>query len=272
MSLDQPRVMGIINLSPDSFYSGSRVDMSDVLSKVKSMLQDGMDILDVGGQSTRPGSVELSLQEELDRVLPAIEEIHKSFPALPISIDTFRSKVAELALDSGAAMVNDISGGDLDPNMFSLIAERNVPYIAMHIRGTPQTMTKHADYGNLINDVIDHLAEKLKRLISLGVSDVILDPGFGFAKTIAQNYLLLAGMPLLRELLDAPLLTGLSRKSMFYKPLKAGPEDVLPATAVANALALEGGANILRVHDVAAARQSILVQQSYRTAKGQLNK
>ncbi|WP_439883570.1 dihydropteroate synthase [Pontibacter sp. MBLB2868] len=257
LSLDTPQVMGILNVTPDSFFADSRLStLDEVLKRTRQMLTDGADILDIGGYSSRPGAAEVSLQEELDRVVPAIEAIHTAFPEAILSIDTFRAAVAEAAVAAGAAIINDISGGNLDENMFATVARLQVPYILMHMRGTPQTMTTLAKYEDVVTEVLDELQSQVAKLKQLGVKDIILDPGFGFAKTIGHNFELLKRMDELR-ILELPVLAGLSRKSMVYKFLGIDQADALTGTIAVNTIALSKGADILRVHDVKEAKQTI---------------
>lgn len=255
---ERPAVMAIINATPDSFYAGSRTPRADAIAaRTLEAVDSGADIIDLGAYSSRPGGDDISPAEELDRLLPAIEAIRSVAPDIPLSIDTFRADVARRALAAGADIVNDISGGTLDAEMFPLIASTDTPYILMHMRGTPQTMQQHTDYrpDGVAAEVMRFLAERSGRLLSMGATQVIVDPGFGFAKTVEQNWALMSALPLLRESFALPLLVGISRKSMFYRPLQLTADDVLPATCMANTLALQAGADILRVHDVAAARQ-----------------
>jgi dihydropteroate synthase len=257
IDLSVPKVMGIVNVTPDSFYEGSRFDNSStILKKVEKMLLDGADFIDVGGYSSRPGAKDISEQEELQRILPAIQSIRKEFPAAILSIDTFRSEVANQGVMTGASMINDISSGDLDERMLDVVAELKVPYIAMHMRGTPQTMTQHTIYENLIKDIADYFHKKVNAFHQLGIKDVIIDPGFGFAKTIEQNFELLNHLDYLR-ITGMPLLVGLSRKSMVWKTLNVTPEEALNGTTALHTMALLKGASILRVHDVKEAVQTI---------------
>ncbi|WP_299826326.1 dihydropteroate synthase [uncultured Pontibacter sp.] len=257
LSLRTPQVMGILNLTPDSFYPNSRLtSTAEAVKRAEAMLADGADILDIGGYSSRPGAADVSEQEELDRVIPAIEAIHAAFPEAIISIDTFRAGVAEGAINAGAAIVNDISGGSLDEEMFRTVAKLQVPYILMHMRGTPQTMATLTKYNDLVIDVLDELQEQLAKLAKLGVKDIILDPGFGFAKTTDQNFELLRRMDEFR-ILGLPVLAGMSRKSMVYKSLDIEQTDALTGTIVVNTIALMKGADILRVHDVKETKQTI---------------
>ena len=253
----EPRVMGILNLTPDSFFDGGKYkDEHSILSQVETMIQQGADFIDVGGYSSRPGADDVASSEELNRVVPAIEAISKRFPECLISIDTFRSEVADRAIASGACMINDISGGDRDPNMPKVAAKHQVPYIFMHMRGTPQTMNQLTQYEDVVLEVTQELAKKLKQLRALGLNDLIADPGFGFAKTLEQNYTLLNHLEHLK-LLEVPILVGLSRKSMIYRLLETQPDHALNGTSVANTIALIKGANILRVHDVLQATEAI---------------
>ena len=253
IDLNTPKVMGILNQTPDSFYDGGRYsNPKAVLDRVEQMLFNGASFIDIGGYSSRPGAPEVSEQEELNRVIPTINTVVKAFPDAVISIDTFRSAVAKAAIDSGAAMINDISGGDRDPEIYRVAARHQVPYILMHMRGTPQTMSTLTDYDNVVMEVTQDLAKKLKQIRPHGVNDLIVDPGFGFAKNLAQNYTLLGKLDHLK-LLNTPILVGVSRKSMIYKLLETDSENALNGTTAANTIALLKGASILRVHDVAPA-------------------
>ena len=258
IDLNVPRVMGVINMTPDSFYKGSRHENPEsVLSVVSGMIEDGADFIDIGGCSTRPGSASPGPEEEKRRVLPAIKKITSEFPRAIVSVDTFRAAVARDALcDCGAHMINDVSGGEADPGMFSLVRELNVPYILMHMQGTPGTMQDHPEYDDIVADILQYFGRKIVDLHSGGVRDIILDPGFGFGKTADHNFELLRRF---RELKVSglPLMAGLSRKSMVWKTLGITPDQALPGTVVLNTVALLNGANILRVHDVKEARQAI---------------
>lgn len=262
---DRPAVMGIVNVTPDSFYSGSRTpECSMIEERVARMIADGADIIDLGAYSSRPGAADITPEEEIDRLHTGMRAIRSVAPEIPVSIDTFRASVAEAAvMEMGADIINDISGGDLDSDMFSTVARLAVPYVLMHMRGNPSTMQTLTDYDNVTTDVIFSLSQKIARLEELGVADIIIDPGFGFAKNVEQNFRMLRDLPALVETLHRPVLAGLSRKSMFYKPLNTVPEDVLAATTAANTLAIIGGASILRVHDVKDARQAIAVTELY---------
>lgn len=248
--------MGIVNVTPDSFYNKSRYTSDNLLKKVKSFIDEGADIIDIGGFSSRPGAADVSESDELKRVIPAIESITNNFPNIPISIDTFRSKVAIEACNVGACMINDISGGDADLKMFETVADLKVPYVLMHMRGTPKTMSQLTNYDDLLGEIILYFSEKISKLTSYGVNDIILDPGFGFAKDIEQNYHLLDNLKDL-EILNLPILAGVSRKSMIYKTLDVSAEDALNGTTVLNTIALINGAKILRVHDVKQAKETI---------------
>ncbi len=257
LNLSTPRVMGILNVTPDSFYDGNQHLSADAaLKHTEKMLTEGADIIDVGGYSSRPGATDITEEEETWRVLPVIEKVVSAFPKVVISIDTFRSNVARRALEAGASMINDISGGDLDSSMFALVAQQQVPYVMMHMRGTPQTMKTLTQYNHLVKDVLDEFHPKLNRLKEMGVKDIVLDPGFGFAKTTDQNFELLNQ---LNQLLVAgkPLLVGLSRKSMIWRTLELTADEALNGTTALNTIALLKGASILRVHDVKEARQCI---------------
>ena len=253
----QPLVMGILNVTPDSFYESSRHnDIESLLEQAKMMINEGADILDIGGYSSRPGASFVNKQDELKRVIPAIKAIHKMFPETILSIDTFRAEVAQEAIEAGASMINDISGGQQDDNIFSVAAEFSVPYILMHMRGTPENMQDDTQYTDLIIDLNKYFSERIKLAKARGVHDIIIDPGFGFSKTLDQNYSLLHELEDL-SLLGKPVLVGLSRKSMIYKKLGIKPEESLNGTTALNSIALTKGASILRVHDVAEARQVI---------------
>lgn len=248
--------MGILNVTPDSFYDGGRyTELDSQVLRLEQMILQGADLIDIGGYSTRPGSEDLPIKDEIERIVPAIRKAKELAPDIPVSIDTFRSEVAKAALEVGADMVNDISGGSLDPGMYQLIADSQVPYVLMHSRGTPQSMSGMTDYQNLLTDIIKDLSDKLQLLNQLGVNDVIVDPGFGFAKDLDQNYLLLKELTLF-EVLEVPILVGLSRKSMIYKALGVSSEDSLTGTNVLNTIALMHGASILRVHDVKSAKET----------------
>lgn len=257
LDLSSPKVMGILNITPDSFYAASRNEPDVVfLRKAEKMLVAGASIIDVGGYSTRPGATEISASKELKRVLPAVELLVKNFPDTPISIDTFRTEVARPCLEAGVAMVNDISAGSLDKNMMNLVADFQVPYIMMHMRGNPQTMTQFCNYENLFQEIFLYFSEKINQARALGINDLIIDPGFGFSKTIDQNFELLSRLEMF-QIMELPLLAGLSRKSTIYKTLVCEPEEALNGTTVLNTVALMKGATILRVHDVKEAIEAV---------------
>lgn len=257
LSISKPIVMGIINITPDSFYSGSQKQREDlILETAEKMLEDGATLLDIGGQSTRPGSITLSAEEELKRVLPAIYSICHHFPEALLSIDTYYSKVAAEAIAAGACMVNDVSSGNMDKDMIPTVGQLKVPYVAMHMKGTPATMQQLNKYDDLILDMLDFFINKTAECHHAGIHDIIIDPGFGFAKNIEQNFLLLKKLNVFK-ILQKPILTGLSRKSTIYKTLNTTPEHALNGTTVLNTVALSKGANILRVHDVKEAMETI---------------
>ncbi|QCK16472.1 dihydropteroate synthase [Mangrovivirga cuniculi] len=247
--LSSPIVMGIINLTSDSFYKDSRTDESSLLEKAGKMISEGAKILDLGAYSTRPGAPDVPLDLEMQRIESAIKILKAHYPDTILSIDTFRSEVASRSLNLGADIINDVSGGDADENMHDVIKEKNAPYIVMHMRGTPQTMKSLTDYENVTREVCYSLAEKVKNLRESGVTDIIIDPGFGFAKTLEQNYEMLKNLAYFKEI-GVPLLVGVSRKSMIHKPLGINADSALNGTTAINMVALERGANILRVHDV----------------------
>lgn len=258
ISLSTPLVMGILNVTPDSFYAGSRKQTeAAVEEQIQTLLEEGGTIIDIGGYSSRPDADDVSVEEEMERLAFALRILSTHYPEALVSVDTFRAEVARRCVEEyGVAMVNDISGGELDPKMFTTVADLHVPYIMMHMRGTPKTMQQHTDYNDLVGEIMQYFATKVQQLHLLGVNDVILDPGFGFSKTLEQNYEL---MRRLREfsLFDLPLLVGISRKSMIYKFLGGTPAESLNGTTVLNTIALLNGANILRVHDVRAAVEAV---------------
>jgi dihydropteroate synthase len=259
---NDPIVMGILNITPDSFYSGSRIRSEDMLlEQADRMLTDGAFILDMGGLSSRPGAAEISADAELRRIVPAIRLLATRFPSAIISVDSYRYKVAEAALGAGASMINDIGAGK-EEAMAELAAAEHVPYICMHMRGNPRTMQGLTDYEDVTMDVLDFFIRRKAECIRLGLTDIILDPGFGFAKTPSQNFTLLKNLRLL-GLPDLPLMVGLSRKATIYKTLNIKPEDSLNGTTVMHTLALEGGAQILRVHDVKEAIEAVRLWTSY---------
>jgi len=249
--------MGIINVTPDSFYDGGETThKASILQQAEKMLSEGATFLDVGGYSSRPNAIAISEEEEISRVVPAIKSILDEFPETLISIDTFRSQVAKKAVEAGACMVNDISGGSLDEAMFTTVAKMQVPYILMHMRGTPQTMTQQTDYNDITIEVIRFFSGQIAKARLAGINDIIIDPGFGFAKTKEQSFELLQKVELLKQL-DAPILAGISRKSMIYKTLNISAKEALNGTTVLNTLALQKGTSILRVHDVKEAVECI---------------
>jgi dihydropteroate synthase len=260
LSLDEPRVMGILNLTPDSFYPESRMQTEkDVDQRIQTILDEGGTIVDVGGYSSRPDAAHLSEAEEMQRLKPALERLRRHYPQVPVSVDTFRASIARRAVEEyGVAIVNDISGGTLDPHMFETVAQLQTPYVLMHLRGTPQTMQQMTNYEDLLEEVMLYFAEKLRTLRHLGLHDVILDPGFGFGKTLDQNYELMRLLPEF-AIFDCPLLVGISRKSMLYNLLETTPSQCLNATSVLNTYALLNGANLLRVHDVKAAMEVVKI-------------
>ena len=259
LDLSRPCVMGILNLTPDSFYSNSRMGSIDAaLERAEICLKEGAAFIDIGAYSSRPGAAEVTTDEELKRMIPAIAAISKRFPEAKLSIDTFRAKVARESIEAGAHMVNDISGGNLDELMFETVAALNVPYILMHMQGTPQTMQQKPVYKNIGLEVVDYLAEKVNALKALGVKDIILDPGFGFAKNTTHNYQLMSQLENL-DVFGLPVLVGISRKSMIYKLLGITADEALNGTTVLNTIALQKGAAILRVHDVKAAVECISI-------------
>ena len=264
LSLERPIVMGIINVTPDSFYSTSRIaGERELRERIDTLLREGASIADVGAYSSRPGAEDVSSQEEMRRLAPTLQILRDEYPELPVSVDTFRAEVARWAVQEyGVSMSNDISGGALDPEMYTTIAELQVPYVLMHMRGTPQTMGGQTDYRDLVLDILDYFIERVGQLTELGVHDVILDPGFGFSKTLEQNYELLARMSDLGTVLPQPLLVGISRKSMIYRLLGQTPEEALNGTSILHAFALERGAKILRVHDVAPAVEAIRLYEA----------
>mgnify|MGYP000403664340 FL=1 len=250
IDLSIPKVMGILNITPDSFYDGGKYkNKSEILIQTEKMLSDGATFIDIGAYSSRPGAKHISEEEELQRIIPVVKLLIEKFPGILISVDTFRSKVAKETIEIGAALINDISGGKMDENMFKTIAELQVPYILMHMQGTPQNMQKNPSYKNVTKDLISFFAAQIFELRQLQVKDVIIDVGFGFGKTLVHNYQLLKDLALFKSL-DTPVLAGISRKSMLYKPLNSSAQEALNATTSANTIALLNGANILRVHDV----------------------
>lgn len=257
VDLSTPKVMGILNVTPNSFFDGGKYkNESEMLSKVGKMLSEGATFIDVGAYSSKPSAEFVSEEEELQRIVPIINLILEYYPETLISIDTFRSDVAKVCIENGAAIINDISAGNLDDNMLETIAKYNVPYIMMHMRGTPQTMQAMTSYENIVKEILFYFSERIAQARSHGINDLIVDPGFGFAKTLEQNYEVLQKMELF-EILELPLLAGVSRKSMIYKTLHSTAEEALNGTTFLNAIALTKGAKILRVHDVKEAMECV---------------
>lgn len=259
IDLSRPKVMGILNVTPDSFYDGGKFKSDkEILNQVELMLKEGATFIDVGAYSSRPNAAHISLEEELSRLIPILKVILDRFPEALISVDTFRSTVARESIDAGGCMINDISAGSMDKQMFETISNLQVPYIIMHMVGTPQNMQNNTSYKDLIQEMIYYFSEKIFELRKLGVNDIIVDPGFGFSKTLDQNYDVLSKLECL-AFMDLPILIGMSRKSMLYNLLHIKPEEALNATSVVNALALQKGAGIIRVHDVKEAVETIKI-------------
>jgi len=257
LSLARPLVMGILNRTPDSFYQGSRVaDDEQLLRQAGKMISEGADIIDIGGQSTRPNAEQLGEEEELSRVTGAIELLHREWPEIPLSVDTWFARVAREAVSAGASMVNDISGGSLDPDMLNTVGRLRVPYVCMHMKGTPATMNTEARYEDVVKEVLDVFIRRIDDCRRAGIHDVILDPGFGFAKTPGHNFTLLRHLSLFR-ITGKPILLGVSRKSTIYRTLGITPEEALNGTTVLHTIGLLNGASILRVHDVKEAREAV---------------
>ena len=261
--INKPIVMGILNITPDSFYKGSRIQNEDVaLQMASQMLNEGAVVLDIGGQSTRPGSIRLSVNEEAERVLPVIELTHKNFPGAFISVDTYHAALAEQAVAAGASIINDISGGTMDEMMLSAVGKLNVPYICMHIQGKPETMQQNPVYENVTREVLDFFIQRTEQCRLQNINDVIIDPGFGFGKTISHNFRLLKELSVFK-MLEKPISAGLSRKATIYKTLNVSAGEALNGTTVLNTIALLNGANILRVHDVKEAVEVIELMGAY---------
>lgn len=257
IDLSTPRIMGILNITPDSFYDGGRHHSEkDILAHAEKMLQDGATFIDLGAYSSRPGAANISEKEELERILPVTRLLTQEFPDALLSIDTFRSAVAEQCIESGAAIINDISGGSLDRKMLPTVARLQVPYILMHMRGTPENMKDLNEYDDLVQDIFFYFSEKITQARELGINDLIADPGFGFSKNIQQNFELMSHLDFFRNL-DLPLLAGISRKSLIYKTFGSTPDEALNGTTVLNTVALLKGAHILRVHDVKEAMECV---------------
>lgn len=268
IDLSEPKIMAILNITPDSFYDGGKhVSLNDIKSYVNEMIEEGADIIDVGAYSTRPGANDVSATEELERLIPVLKMLRKDFSKLIISVDTFRSEVAQRVVDDfNVDIINDISAGELDKEMFHTIAKLQVPYIMMHMQGTPQTMQKDPQYMNVIQEIMKYFSQKIDALKLLGVNDVILDPGFGFGKTVDHNFQLLKYLSDFK-LFELPVLAGVSRKSMINKVLEISPDKALNGTTVIHTMALLNGANILRVHDVKEAKEAILLTSKYKQAR-----
>jgi len=259
IDLSTPKVMGILNITPDSFYDGGRYkDEKEILLQVETMLSEGATFIDVGAYSSRPGAIHISENEELKRIIPVINLILSHFPKALISIDSFRSNVARQCIETGAALINDISAGKMDDAMLATVAKLNVPYIMMHMKGTPQSMKQHRTYNDLIKEIIFYFSERIAEARSHQINDLIIDPGFGFSKNLDQNYELIQNLELFTNL-ELPLLVGVSRKSMIYNLLESSPKTALNGTTVLNTLALTKGASILRVHDVKEAMECIKI-------------
>ncbi|MFV5700044.1 dihydropteroate synthase [Flavobacterium sp. ZT3R17] len=257
IDLSTPKVMGILNVTPNSFFDGGKYkNDNEILSRVEKILIDGATFIDLGAYSSKPSAEFVSEEEEISRIVPAIDLILKKFPETIISIDTFRAEVAKASIESGAAIINDIAAGNLDEKMFDIIAKYNVPYIMMHMRGNPQTMQTLTNYGDIVKEMVFYFSERIAKARSFGINDLIIDPGFGFAKTLEQNYEVFQKMELF-NLLELPMLIGISRKSMIYKTLNSNAEQALNGTTVLNSLALTKGAKILRVHDVKEAMECV---------------
>lgn len=266
--LSSPIVMGILNITPDSFFDGGRyLDEKQIMDRCEKMLSEGATIIDIGAYSSRPGATDISAEEEQERLAKALQPIRKSFPGAIISVDTFRADVARYVVQEfNVNMINDISAGELDPQMFETVASCNVPYILMHMKGTPQTMQQNTNYDNLINDIIRYLAQRINLAVQAGIKDIIVDPGFGFGKTTEQNFRLLANLGDFK-IFQRPILVGLSRKSMVYKTLETTPENALNGTLTLETIALLNGANILRVHDVKETVEMLKILEAYKQVK-----
>ena len=262
LSLDEPKIMAILNLTPDSFYDGGRWTDKNVLTRVEQMMTDGADIIDIGALSSKPGADFISTEEELSRLLLPLKSIIKEFPKAIISIDTWRSEVVKASYDEGAHIINDISAGNFDEKLFETVAKCGMPYILMHMQGKPQNMQIQPAYDDVCTEILDFFIQKIELLYSVGIKDIVLDPGFGFGKTLEHNYELLAGLRNF-DFLNLPILTGVSRKSMICKLLHCKPEDALNGSTALHMLCLQNGATILRVHDVKEAREAIKIWNFY---------
>ena len=272
MDLSHPQVMGILNVTPDSFYAGSRKqNETEIVARVHQIIDEGGNIIDIGAYSSRPNAAEVSTSEEMQRLRFGLDIIRREVPDAVVSVDTFRADVAQMCAEEyGVAMINDISAGEMDKNMFATVARLGIPYIIMHMQGTPQTMQEHPHYDNVLKEVLFYFAEKVQRLRDLGIKDIILDPGFGFGKTLEHNYALLNQLEEF-SVFELPILIGVSRKSMIYKLLDCTPEDALNGTIAVNTIALMKGADILRVHDVKAASESIKIVEATRSLPASTN-
>ena len=272
MDLSHPQVMGILNVTPDSFYAGSRKqNETEIVARVHQIIDEGGNIIDIGAYSSRPNAAEVSTSEEMQRLRFGLDIIRREVPDAVVSVDTFRADVAQMCAEEyGVAMINDISAGEMDKNMFATVARLSIPYIIMHMQGTPQTMQEHPHYDNVLKEVLFYFAEKVQRLRDLGIKDIILDPGFGFGKTLEHNYALLNQLEEF-SVFELPILIGVSRKSMIYKLLDCTPEDALNGTIAVNTIALMKGADLLRVHDVKAASESIKIVEATRSLPASTN-
>ena len=257
IDLNLPKVMGILNVTPNSFYDGGKHnEINSIMHQVDKMLSEGADFIDIGAYSSKPSAEFVSEEEEIKRLVPIVKSLVETFPNIILSVDTFRAQVAKASVEHGVAMVNDIAAGLLDDKMLETVAELKVPYIMMHMRGNPQTMQSLTDYNDIVKEMIFYFSERIQKARSFGISDIVIDPGFGFAKTLEQNYEVLHKMELF-EMLELPILVGVSRKSMIYKVLESSPQEALNGTSVLNTIALQKGAKILRVHDVKEAVECI---------------
>lgn len=257
IDLSTPKIMGILNITPNSFYDGGKYSLeNNAIAQVEKMLKEGATFIDIGAYSSKPNAEFVSEEEELNRIIPVVKTLIKEFPEALLSIDTFRSTVAQECINNGAALINDISAGSLDEKMMEVIASNNVPYIMMHLRGTPQTMQDQTNYEHIINEILTYFSDKVNKARSLGINDLIIDPGFGFAKTTDQNYEILSNLEQFK-MLELPILAGVSRKSMIYKTLDTSPEEALNGTTVLNTIAITKGATIIRVHDVKEAMECV---------------
>ena len=264
--IDKPLVMGILNLTKDSFFAASRVQTIETIkNKAAQMIVEGVDILDIGAQSTRPGSIRISADDELKKIIPAIEFLTQKFPQILVSIDTYHSKVAEESVNVGASIINDISGGEMDKSMIETVAKLNVPYICMHMKGVPETMQQQSHYKDISKEILDFFIRKIDECKQAGIKDIIIDPGFGFGKKTSQNLRILKELETFK-ILEKPIMAGISRKTTIYKTLNISAEDSLNGTTVLNTIALLNGASILRVHDVKEAKEAIALFEAYSNA------